>query len=126
MDGRRCNARTKTLRRSDRREKTMKLSIRITTIAFAALVAAPGWTAQDSGYDFGSAAAYWKRGAEGVKMAYHKAVTILRSGRKQWWVVKYGDGFCIYNHFKRVRTIDDVFDHTRGRGDCDWWPWPEG
>jgi hypothetical protein len=43
-----------------------------------------------------------------------------------WYVIKYKDGYCIFNRFKHERTIKDVISHSRGNGDCDWWAWPEG
>ena len=43
-----------------------------------------------------------------------------------WYVIEYSDGYCIFNRFKRKRSIDDVTRHSIGKGDCDWWAWPEG
>lgn len=60
---------------------------------------------------------------EEIERNWHK---LMRPIKHDWYVIQYADGYCIFNRFKRIRTIDDVIDHSVGKGDCDWWPWPEG
>jgi hypothetical protein len=65
----------------------------------------------------------FKEGVKTIKGIYTKASKIWPH---QWSVIKYSDGYCIFNRFRAERTIKDVKDHAIGNGDCDWWAWPEG
>lgn len=66
---------------------------------------------------------FFIEGVKTVKKIYDWAVGEFTHN---WCVIKYSDGFCIFNRFKGKRTTKDVINHAMGEGDCDWWPWPEG
>ncbi len=63
---------------------------------------------------------------EGVKTVKKIIDWAIHEWTRKWCVIKYSDGYCIFNHFKGKRTTADAINHSMGRGDCDWWPWPEG
>lgn len=99
----------------------MKKKIKLLLILPVLLTMLPNRTRAQSGDD--SKAKFFIEGAKTIKKIIEYAAGIWPH---KWSVIKYADGYCIFNRFRAKRTMQDVVDHSMGKGDCDWWPWPEG
>ena len=64
---------------------------------------------------------------EGANYVWNGPKKLWGAMNKKWVAIVYSDGYCIFNHVRSYRTIDDIINTATGNGgDCDWWPWPEG
>ena len=78
-----------------RRFETIMLSLMLVSLGEVVVVRPAA-----AQFDPVTAAVYFKGGEEGARKIVH-FVQSVRSLRRQWWVIEYADGFCLFNHVHR-------------------------
>ena len=64
---------------------------------------------------------------DGAKYIWDGPKKIIGALDKKWVVITYSDDYCIFNHVRGYRTMEEIVNTATGKGgDCDWWSWPEG